>query len=247
MKPILLSLGLTALLASLALAQAPAGKLVGYWPFEEASGMVLNDASGGSAAGQIANDGRGVKRVLGRNGGALEFDGGDPTGRNVAGAVGLSGLDAVDWSKGLTVEAWVKFSQLDRPATYELVANSVDDRGPGFRFNVSWQSLWLRSGEGGAGKTWGAASNPSNTRLEPGQWYHLAATYDGSLYRVYVDGLLAGQSEPGLTLPPGEKTIWLGSYHGGYAYGFNGVMDDVRLYDYARTPAEVIHDARLGN
>jgi hypothetical protein len=33
----------------------------------------------------------------------------------------------------------------------------------------------------------------------------------------------------------------------GYAYGLNAVVDDLRLYDYARSPAQVILDARLSD
>jgi Concanavalin A-like lectin/glucanases superfamily len=134
---------------------------------------------------------------------------------------------------------------LDRAGTYELLSNTVADRGPGFRFALFWSGLWLRSGEGRQGKTWGAQTNPSTAQFKPGLWYHLAATYDGSIFRVYVDGVLAGQSEPNLTLTPGKPSLDLGGYGAGYAYGLNAVVDEVRVYDYPRSEAEIILDAKL--
>jgi hypothetical protein len=230
-----------------ALAQDNDPRLVGYWPFEEASGLAVLDASNQGHNGEIMNDSRGVKRVPGRTGQALEFTAAsDPAQRGQDGAVALKGMEQVDWSKGLTVELWAKPSKLDRAATYELVSNTKDDRGPGFRLMISWLSLNLRSGEGGAGTTWGAASEPSLVPLKVGEWLHLAGTYDGSVFRVYADGVLAKESDPNLKLPPGQPVIFLGSYSGGYAYGFNGVIDEVKLYNMARTPEQIMLDARLG-
>ena len=232
--------------SALALAQEPAGKLLGCWSFEEKEGLAVNEAAGRVPPGAILNEGRGVKRVPGRSGMALEFSGGDPTARSQAGCVQLKGLEAVDWSKGLTVEAWVRFTRLERSATCELLSTTKDDRGPGWRFMLGWQSLWLRTGEGGAGTTWGASSKPSETHFEAGPWYHLAGTYDGSVFRVYVDGVLAGESAAGLKLPVGESVVNVGSYRGGYAYGLDGVVDEVRLYNYARSAAEIVRTAKLG-
>jgi hypothetical protein len=227
-------------------AQEPTGQLLGHWPFDEADGLAASEATGRLPAAEILNAGQGVRHVPGRTGMALEFSGGDPAARGQAGCLQLKGLEPVDWGKGLTVEAWVRFRRLERPATYEIASNTKDDRGPGWRFMVSWQSLCLRSGEGGAGTTWGAASSPSMVRFETGQWYHLAGTYDGSTFRVYVDGVLAGESAPGLKLEAGDPVVNVGSYRGGYAYGLDGSVDDVRLYSYARSPVQIIAAAKLG-
>jgi hypothetical protein len=248
MRRFLASVGIWWVVSALAQAQAPvrAGTLLGCWSFEEKDGLAINEAVGRVGPGAILNEGRGVTRVPGRSGMALEFAGGDLATRGNAGCVQFQGMEAVDWGKGLTVEAWVRFNRLERSATYEIVSNTTDDRGPGWRFMLSWQGLWLRTGEGGGGTVWGASSNPSATRFETGPWYHLAATYDGSIFRVYVDGVLAGESAAGLKLPAGEPVINLGSYRGGYAYGLDGVVDEVRLYDYARSAAEIVAAAKIG-
>lgn len=236
-----------ALLLALATAvfAQPTGRLVGSYSFEEAAGSAIRDASGAGHHGEILNDARGVKRVTGRHGGALEFVGGDPAARNQAGCVVLSGFEDVDFSKGLTVEAWVQPTALIREQTYELVSNTENDRGKGFRLVLAYNMLWLRSGEGGAGKTWAAQSKSAEFVPAIGQWYHFAGTYDGSVFRVYVDGVLKGESEPGLALTKGLPKIYVGAYGGGYAYGLNAVIDDVRLYDYARPDSDLILDARL--
>ncbi len=218
---------------------------VGFWRFDEAAGLDLADSSGNGHRGEILNMSRGVERVEGRNGGALAFSSGDDSAPETAGGVRLLGLGDIDWSMGLTIELWVRFTKLSRPETYELVSNTVADRGPGFRFMLTWSMLGLRSGEGGMGDTWGARSDPTDITLKTGEWYHLTGTYDGSVFRTYIDGALVGESDRGLALTRGDDVIYVGSYRGGYAYGMSGLIDDLRIYDYARSPVQIMTDARL--
>src|SRR5262249_21949187 len=81
----------------------------------------------------------------------------------------------------------------------------------------------------------------SSTNLPIGSWSHLAATYDGSLLKLYINGNLV--SSLGITglldtsngvLRIGGNSIW-GEY-------FNGLIDDVRIYNRALNQAEVRSD-----
>ncbi len=210
-------------------------QLLGHWTMDDSQSI------------EVLNDGRGVAFVDGRNGKAIEFTGGDPKQRAQAGCAVIKSLDKVDWSKGMTIELWIKFNKIDRPQSYEIVSNTVSDRGPGFRFRLSYLTLGFTSGEGGDGKTWGAGSDSTNLRIVKDQWYHFASTYDGSKFRVYVDGELAGESDANLELTKGRKQIYLGAYNGGYAYGLNGALDDLKIYDHARTAKQIVMAAKLGD
>lgn len=242
---VLLAASLIALVSPETSSEEAEPKLVGYWRFDEGEGLVVKDASGNGKDGRVANEGRGVRRVEGRTGNAPEFSGGDPKKRRVAGCVEVPNMGEQDFAKGLTIELWVKFTKIKRPQTYELVSNTFGDRGQGFRLMLSWLRLVFSSGEGGAGKTWGAASKAAKTKIEAGVWYHVAATYDGSVYRVYLDGLEVAASGR-LTMTTGRPVLYIGSYNAGYAYGLNGIVDDVRIYNHARQPMEILNDAKFG-
>jgi hypothetical protein len=222
-------------------------KLVGAWLLNEGEGLVVKDTSGNAKDGKILKDGRNAKWVEGRNGKAVEFTGGDPTKRNEAGCIEIPNMGDVDFGKGLTVQAWVKLTDIKRESTVEIVSNTESDRGKGWRFVLSWGSLHLMSGEGGAGTTWGAQTNPATAKFETGVWYHLAGTFDGSVFRVYVDGREVGVSKEGLTITKGRPFVSIGAYVSGYAYGLNGVVSNVKLYNYARTPQEILADAKLAD
>jgi hypothetical protein len=83
-----------------------------------------------------------------------------------------------------------------------------------------------------------------NTILTAARWYHVAATWDGTTAIVYVDGLAdcSGRTVTG-TLPLDTRTLFLGGRSGTDLT--DGTIDDVRLYNYALTPGEVLNLKRV--
>ena len=74
-----------------------------------------------------------------------------------------------------------------------------------------------------------------------GQWEHVAATYDGATARFYVDGVEVA-SKP-FTGNVGNSNTWrLGAYGNTPAGFFDGLIDNVRIYDRALSAAEIQTD-----
>ncbi|MHC4499048.1 MAG: LamG domain-containing protein, partial [Planctomycetota bacterium] len=70
----------------------------------------------------------------------------------------------------------------------------------------------------------------STTTSGTGEWYHVALTYDGSLLTLYIDGnSVASDSASHLS---NDEPLIIGSWYGTGDY-FDGLIDDVRLYDLA--------------
>jgi hypothetical protein len=85
------------------------------------------------------------------------------------------------------------------------------------------------------------------TRIPFGEWHHVAATYDGARWQLFVDGRLDGEENAGAT--PRKDSIQhfaLGSAldSKGTPVGFlKGSLDEVRVWDRARSEAEIAADA----
>ena len=73
------------------------------------------------------------------------------------------------------------------------------------------------------------------------QWSHLAATFDGSTARFYIDGAeVASRAYAG---DVGASDTWrIGAYGSAPGGFFDGVVDDVRIYGRALSAAEVLSD-----
>jgi hypothetical protein len=65
------------------------------------------------------------------------------------------------------------------------------------------------------------------------QWYHVVHTYSEKDSRVYVNGVLDGNSNPVLDLPKTSR-LWIGGWYGNYK--FVGDVDEVRISKVVRSP-----------
>ena len=88
---------------------------------------------------------------------------------------------------------------------------------------------------GSSGAISGPTASPVNT------WTHVALTYDGTTLRLYVNGTqVATQAATG-AIQSSTNPLWIG---GNRPYGeyFQGLIDEVRVYNRALTPAEIQAD-----
>jgi hypothetical protein len=73
-----------------------------------------------------------------------------------------------------------------------------------------------------------------------GQWTHLAATYDGTTYRFYVDGVLVNTLVAAFSMNTSSPMrIGAGRTENTPDFHFPGVVDEVRIWNYARTASQI--------
>ncbi|MER6512365.1 LamG domain-containing protein [Nonomuraea sp. NPDC001636] len=80
-----------------------------------------------------------------------------------------------------------------------------------------------------------------NNPLPLNQWSHLATTYDGSTFRLYINGAQVAQAPiAGVVLDDGEPLRFGGnSFWGEF---FSGLIDEVRIYNRVQTATEIQSD-----
>ena len=198
--------------------QPDAARLIGHWKFD---GDTL-DYSGLGNNG-IAN---GVPTyALGKIGQALSFDGFDDY-------VEIDSVTASITSDDITLAGWVNTA--DTGNVYWFSCN-----GPaGSTANVVL--FGILGGQAAIYDT-SAAEGHSSTLVNDSEWHHLAYTRSGSTGSVYVDGTLENTHTANFTFTdPGNRWSIGQEWDDTTASNFlAGTLDDVRIYDYGLSYAEV--------
>lgn len=97
----------------------------------------------------------------------------------------------------------------------------------------NWQ-FWCRNGTTTSMKITGPA-------VEMNKWTHIAGTYDGSKMTFYVDGSFAGEHWASSFAPNTQYPLRIGggNTEGTPTYFFYGNIDEVSVWNYAKTADEV--------
>lgn len=77
--------------------------------------------------------------------------------------------------------------------------------------------------------------------IRPGEWHHVAATYDGTNSSVFLDGALVRTDLRNGQMQMDDAALVIGRGDPNYSKGeyFDGALDDIRIWSVARTPAEM--------
>ncbi len=147
--------------------------------------------------------------------------------------VSTSGRDELNPEENLTVETW---------AYLDSAAAGVHQ--PFFVARLNSYSLALSSGgqilmylrtDEGDWYTIGGS-----TVIQPGRWYHLACTYDGSIARVFVNGDQEGSQTINDTISVSTANYRLGARNNvPNQTNLIGRMDETRVWDVTRSESEI--------
>lgn len=207
---------------------------VGEWKFDEKTGATANDTSGNGIAGTLGGT-VSPTWTRGKVGSALSFSNGY-----------VSSSSAPTPTTVGTVEAWVKVNSWG--SSYD----TVFFKGTGSNFAAMDYTL-LRSnadptfvGSISNGTSYYSIAGPHSSTINLGQWYHLVFTWDSSSGgKFYTNGVLTGTYNSNIVAANSTQNMRIGKGNGN-GYPFNGVIDDVRVFNYARTPAQIAWDYNRG-
>jgi len=191
--------------------------LAAWWQLDEEMGTIAYDSVGNND-GNLVN---GPTWATGKIGGALSFDGTDDY---VNCGSGPSNYD------NITVSTWMK--------TFTLGA-LVSNRDSGGSYGT-WYTLTSTSIEIGDNSQGGFRNLTFYTPTLNGTWHHIVYTKDGVNHAVYVDGSLDQSFTSNADISQ-NSPLFIGRRwtRSNSPYWFNGIIDDVRIYNRALTPEEV--------
>ncbi len=186
-------------------------------------GSAALDTSGNYRTGTLVG---GSWTTAGRYGGAVSLSGSNSE-------IDLPALGTF-YKTGFTLEAWV-YKQTSKVDVGVVGAWVSGAGGP---------MIWVDHVTGHYRLTFGTTfSNYLDSGISPaiGRWQNVAATYDGAVASIYVDGTLAASSI--FMGNVGDSNTWrIGAYNSP-ANGFlDGAIDNVRIYSRALSASEIQTD-----
>ena len=164
----------------------------------------------------------------------LDFDGAD--------YVDIVDSDDLDLTGGsFTLSAWIRpdgWGQNDQ--------GRVIDHGGGSSGNQGWTLQLVNSSSLGFPQTLRMQINNSNQLLMSdagavslGVWQHLAVTYDAGALQIYVDGVARGAWTTVPVPVARNAPVRIGGRATDDQRGFDGAIDDVRIWDRALSQQEI--------
>ena len=209
-------------------AGAQTSGLVAAYSFDEGTGTVTADRSGNGNTGTLVN---GVAWYsAGKYGNAVSFDGSNDR-------IDVADSNSLDLRTGMTLEAWVRPTVTGGYRTVVLKEVAGE---------LVYGLYGLDSDHGGRSSGWARIGNNSSfvdgtTALPLSVWSHVAVTYDGAQFRMYLNGVLTRTTALSGTLTVSTLPLRIG---GNAIWGeyFGGQIDEVRVYNRALAIAELQAD-----
>jgi chitodextrinase len=199
-------------------------QLISAYSFNEGSGTTVTDLSGNGNNGIISNA---TWTGSGKYGSGLVFNG-------TTAQITINDSASLHLTTGLTLEAWVN------PTTVSSAWRDVIYKGDDNYY------LEATTAAGGVpaigqlvgsthGETYGLTPLPVNT------WTHLAATYDGIVQRLYVNGTEVANHPQTGSIVTSSNPLQIGGDNI-YSQHFAGMIDEVRVYNVALKPSDIQAD-----
>ncbi len=202
--------------------------LVLHLPFEDAQSP--SDASANPAAIVVHGS---LNSVEGKIDNGLEFDGDNANRIEVTNTAKLEGMSA------LSIAAWV------------LPRNLADQEGMSIvSKRVAWgdsdmYNLFVWTDQIVEGRVNGAGALRSTTALEDDTWYHITLVFDGAgnageKMKLYINGVLENSGDhPDNIVNETGAPVWVGELDANRGFAWNGIIDEVRIYDHALSEVEI--------
>jgi hypothetical protein len=195
--------------------------LVAQYTFNEGAGSTVIDASGNNNLGTIIGA---TWSPSGKYGNALSFNG-------TSNRVDIVDSSSLHLSSAMTLAAWVN------PTLVSSVWQDVIYKGS---VNYYLMASSSNGGSPGGGGTFGGSTQGTfaPTPLTANTWTYLAATYDGSAIRLYVNGTLVSTTAKTGAITSSSNLLQIGGNTISGQY-FSGKIDEIRIYNRSLTQAEI--------
>ncbi|MHC4331501.1 MAG: LamG domain-containing protein [Planctomycetota bacterium] len=202
--------------------------LIGHWTFDEGEGDVAQDSSGNNNGALSGNP----AWVAGSIGGALNFDDSDD--------IVIIGDDpSLDIEDALTISLWVNTSNVVSPnhMVTKQPSGTAPDNYPGnYEFRVKDNTIQFLHQ---TSESTDYNLYISTSLITADEWHHAAVSVEeGGMVEFYLDGISAGGVPQLDTFGVlNDNSLRIGGRKDNHF--FNGMLDDVYIYDRVLSPSQI--------
>jgi hypothetical protein len=208
----------------LSIAGNASADLVAHWKLDEGSGNTVYDSSTSGNDGTFEGD---PQWVAGYYGAALAFDGTDDN-------IDCGNDHSLNITDEITLSAWINMAQRPDVDNWYTIpwkedAYSMYLYGTDNTVTTLGADFWLDTGRA---DIW----NGPDIDIPPNDWTHIAVTFNGTDFEFYVNGEHDyTQNEPATIEISAINFLFTEN-----GSNFEGLIDDVRIYNRALTQAEIL-------
>jgi hypothetical protein len=208
-----------------------AGGCIGRWSLDETSGTIASDTSGkngsGTLTGGVTFSSNSVAPAKLVNG--LNFDGFDDY-------ISVANSRFLQPTSALSISAWIKGDTWDAGNSADVILRKGQNNPNNYELAICDGKVNLLLDD------FDAAGIRGNTVLATGVWYHVVGTWDGTTAKIYVNSVLdngTGTVRTG-SIGTDSQSVYLGGRPDSTNDDcFDGVIDDIRIFNYALESWEV--------
>ncbi|MBA7649594.1 hypothetical protein ES703_57391 [subsurface metagenome] len=202
--------------------------LVGYWPFDEASGTTAADATGNGYNGDFNGNVEWVPGVIGT---AVRLD---ATGERVV----IGPLDPTAANNAMTLAIWMNWEGQGHSITHQGIFGKR--RGWTTKTNVKW--FWEAQPDGDLQFRNGDTAVSASGVLAPyaNEWIHVAMTWDNGAVVQYINAEEVNTGNITLRTTADATVVAIGCVDSQNNETFVGSLDEARAYDRVLTAEDMV-------
>jgi len=136
-----------------------------------------------------------------------------------------------DITEAITVAGWIKVNAFD--VEWQAV---VAKGNSAWRLHRNSNTNSLAFHCSGLSAGWGTGGS---VNVNDGEWHHVVGVYDGSKIYLYVDGVVDNSEPTSGIIDSNPEHVFIGGNSQQPGREWNGLIDDVRIYNHALSPAEI--------
>ncbi len=201
---------------------------IGHWKLNQTTGAMATDSSLAASSGAVNGTANWSTRCTGT--GVFDFNGS-------TNYVSIPNASHLQPTAAMTIAGWVKGDVWGAGTDVDIILRKGEGDPNNYQLAIAdgRVAFYLDDSDGNGTR--------SNTVLTAGQWYHVAATWEGSTVKIYVNGQLDNSAARTGSIATDTRPAYIGGRSG--ADYFDGMIYDVRFYNRAIYPADIAELAGL--